>query len=52
MENCIENLQVKYEAETFSIKGVMVQNVIFRIFDIVFDLWPTFEIFGFHVKDD
>ena len=51
VENCIENLHVKYEANTFSIKGVMTQNVIFRIFDLVFDLWPTFEIFGFYVKD-
>ena len=36
MENCIKNLQVKYEADTFGIKGVVTQKVIFRIFDLFF----------------
>ena len=30
VENCIENMQVKYEADTFSIKGAVAQNVIFE----------------------
>ena len=44
----MENLHLKYQIDTFDIKGARAKNVIFRKFDLVFDLWPTFEIFSFN----